>query len=102
GDRGAYLDVTLRSLQGQDLSDPYEVIVVDDGSDGAGSDVAERAGARILRPNGRGPNTARNTGIAAAEADLVALVDDDVEAPAGWLRAIVEGAARHGEADAFG
>jgi glycosyltransferase involved in cell wall biosynthesis len=101
-DRAAYLDVTLRSLEGQDLSDPYEVIVVDDGSDGAGSDVAERAGARVLRPTGRGPNTARNAGIAAAAADLVALVDDDVEAPAGWLRAIVEGAERHREADAFG
>jgi GT2 family glycosyltransferase len=32
----------------------------------------------------------------------VALVDDDTDAPPGWLRAIVEGAARHPEADAFG
>jgi GT2 family glycosyltransferase len=29
-------------------------------------------------------------------------VDDDVEAPAGWLAAIVAGAARHPEAQAFG
>src|SRR5207302_473631 len=83
-----------------ELTGPYEVIVVDDGTDGAASAVAERTGARLLRPGGRGPNTARNAGIAAAEAELIALVDDDVEAPPGWLHAVVEGAARHPEADA--
>jgi glycosyltransferase involved in cell wall biosynthesis len=102
-DRAGYLDVTLRSLGAQDVTDPYEVIVVDDGSSDSTEDVAERAGARLLRPpTGHGPNTARNTGIAAARADLVALVDDDTDAPPGWLRAVVEGAARHPEADAFG
>src|SRR5947209_2777112 len=44
----------------------------------------------------------RNTGIRAASADLVALVDDDVYAPPGWLDAIVSGAARFPDADAFG
>jgi glycosyltransferase involved in cell wall biosynthesis len=102
-DRAGYLDVTLRSLAAQDLAEAYEVIVVDDGSSDSTADVAERAGARVLRPSaGGGPNTARNAGIDAAQADLVALVDDDTEAPPGWLRAIVEGAARHPEADAFG
>ncbi|MEA2367827.1 MAG: hypothetical protein QOH38_545 [Thermoleophilaceae bacterium] len=102
-DRADYLDVTLRSLAAQDLDDPYELIVVDDGGDAATAAVAERSGARLLHPDsGSGPNAARNTGIAAAGAALVALVDDDVDAPPGWLRAIVEGAARHPEADAFG
>ena len=102
-DRAGYLDVTLRSLAAQDLTEPYELIVVDDGSDRSGAEVAARAGACVVRPAaGRGPNTARNAGIEAAAADLVALVDDDVEAPPGWLAAIVEGAARHPDADAFG
>ncbi len=102
-DRAGYLDVTLRSLARQDLADPYQLIVVDDGTDRATSELAERTGARLLRPApGGGPNAARNAGIAAAEAELVALVDDDVDAPPGWLRAVVEGAARHPEADAFG
>ena len=102
-DRADYLAVTLRSLAAQDLDEPYEVIVVDDGEDAATAAVAEQSGARHLRPTaGSGPNAARNTGIAAAGAELVALVDDDVDAPPGWLRAIVEGAARHPDADAFG
>ena len=102
-DRAGYLDVTLRSLRAQDLTEPHELIVADDGSSDATAAVAERAGARVVRPRkGGGPNTARNAGIEAAASDLVALVDDDVEAPPGWLRAMVEGAARHPEADAFG
>jgi glycosyltransferase involved in cell wall biosynthesis len=102
-DRPGYLEVTLRSLRDQDLPDPYELIVVDDGDDPGTRAVAEAAGARLLRPRGgRGPNTARNTGIEETAADLIALVDDDVHAPPGWLRALVEGAARHPEADAFG
>jgi GT2 family glycosyltransferase len=101
-DRAGYLDVTLRSLAEQDLPDPYEVIVVEDGEGGA-AEAARRTGARHVRLEaGSGPNTARNAGIAGAEAELVALVDDDVEAPPGWLRAMVEGAARHPEAGAFG
>jgi GT2 family glycosyltransferase len=101
--RAGYLDVTLRSLASQDLDSEYETIVVDDGTGEAAAEVAERHGARLLRPaSGGGPNTARNTGIEAAAAPLVALVDDDVEVPAGWLRAMVDGAARYPEADAFG
>lgn len=102
-DRPGYLEVTLRSLRDQDLPEPFELIVVDDGSDAGTPRVAEAAGARLMRPRGgHGPNTARNTGIEDAEAELIALVDDDVFAPPGWLRALVEGAARHPDADAFG
>ena len=102
-DRPGYLEVTLRSLRDQDVEDPYELIVVDDGEAAGTRAAAEAAGARLLRPRGgRGPNTARNTGIAEAASGLIALVDDDVHAPRGWLRAMVEGAARHPEADAFG
>jgi glycosyltransferase involved in cell wall biosynthesis len=102
-DRPGYLEVTLRSLRAQDLSEPYELIVIDDGDDPGTRAVAHDAGARLLRSQGgHGPNTARNTGIAEAESDLIALVDDDVHAPPGWLSAMVAGAARHPEAGAFG
>jgi glycosyltransferase involved in cell wall biosynthesis len=102
-DRAGYLEVTLASLADQDIGEPYEVIVVDDGSTDATQDVIARAGARsLVQDPARGPNAARNAGARAARAELVALVDDDVFAPRGWLRALVDGVRRHGEADAVG
>jgi len=101
--RADYLAVTLRSLARQDLEEPYEVIVVDDGSTDRTREVAEENGARYLRHDPpRGANAARNAGAVSAGADLVALVDDDVDAPPGWLRALVDGARRHPDAEAFG
>jgi glycosyltransferase involved in cell wall biosynthesis len=102
-DRAGYLDVTLASLRDQDFGEPFEVIVVDDGSSDSTPDVIRRAGVRsIVHDPPRGPNAARNAGARAAAADLVALVDDDVFAPRGWLGALVAGARRHPEADALG
>jgi glycosyltransferase involved in cell wall biosynthesis len=102
-DRAGYLDVTLASLADQDFTEPYEVIVVDDGSRDSTGDVIRRHGARALMHDPpRGPNAARNAGAQMAEADLIALVDDDVFAPREWLREFVEGARRHADAQAFG
>lgn len=99
--RAGYLEVTLASLARQDV--PHEVLVVDDASADATQRVAEAAGARYLRqPRPSGPNAARNRGAAEARAGLIALVDDDVEAPEGWLRALVHGSERHADALALG
>lgn len=102
--RPEYLEVTLASLAAQSGDVPYETIVVDDGSGGeATARVAEHEGAILLRhETPRGPNAARNTGIEAARAPLIALIDDDVRVPAGWVAALVAGAERHGWADAVG
>ena len=108
--RSEYLRVTLESLGAQDLEpDAYEVLVVDDGPSPDTREVAEEAAARsdvrigyVERDGVPGLNSARNTGIAAAESDLIVLVDDDVEAPREWLREVVAGRQRHPEALAFG
>ena len=101
--RAGYLEVTLDSLRGQRAAIPHEVLVVDDGSTDATPEVAERLGARLVRHDERRSlNAARNTGLREARADLIAFVDDDVFVPSGWLHALVDGARRHPEADAFG
>jgi GT2 family glycosyltransferase len=101
--RADYLEVTLASLAAQDLAGPYEVIAIDDGSRDRTPAVIDAAGVRsVRRDEPRGPNAARNTGVRVAGADLIAMVDDDVWAPPGWLRALVDGAERHAGAAALG
>jgi glycosyltransferase involved in cell wall biosynthesis len=101
--RAPYLEITLDSLRRQRTDTPYELLVVDDGATDATPQVAERFGARLIGQGGSGGlNTSRNTGVREASADLIAFVDDDVLVPPGWLDALVEGAARHPEAEAFG
>src|SRR5258708_31900855 len=71
-DRGDYLEVTLSSLLDQDFEEPYEVIVVDDGSRDSTADVIRRHGLQtIVHDPPRGPNAARNAGARAVAADLI-------------------------------
>ena len=101
--RAAYLEVTLDSLRRQRTETPHELLVVDDGATDATPEVAERFGVRLIRHGERRSlNAARNTGVREAGADLIAFVDDDVLVPPGWLDALVAGAARHPDAEAFG
>jgi glycosyltransferase involved in cell wall biosynthesis len=101
--RAGYLEVTLDSLESQEPAAPYELIVIDDGSSDGTRELLERMQVQTLRFDGpRGLNAARNAGAATTSGDLVAFVDDDVAVPSGWLRALVEGADRHPEAEAFG
>ncbi len=101
--RAAYLEVTLDSLCRQRTRAPHELLVVDDGAEDGTRDVAERLGVRcVSHGERRSLNAARNTGLREARAGLIAFVDDDVVAPEGWLEALVEGAARHPDAEAFG
>jgi len=80
----------LPSLIGS-LATDGEVIVVDDGSSDGSPDVAREAGARVVRnEQAPGPSGARNSGLAAADTELVALVDADCRATRGWLDHLVE------------
>jgi GT2 family glycosyltransferase len=101
--RSAYLEVTLDSLLRQRTRTPHELLVVDDGATDASREVAARAGVRCVSHGvRRSLNAARNTGIRESEAAMVAFVDDDVQVPPGWLDALVRGAERNPEAEAFG
>jgi GT2 family glycosyltransferase len=101
--RPDYLEVTLASLAAQDFDGEYEVIAVDDASHDRTPRVIEASRVRSVRHDEpRGPNGARNTGVREASADLIAMVDDDVWAPPGWLQALLDGAQRHPGASALG
>lgn len=87
---------TLRAVAAQDLPwEAFEVIVVDDGTpteQGSVDQVAreavsgERLALRVLAQKPAGPAAARNRGIDAARAPVVALLDADVLPRPDWLR----------------
>lgn len=77
-----FLRAALESVFAQDYQ-PFEVIVVDDGSQDGSAHIAQSfAGIRYLRQDNQGPAAARNAGIAVAKGEFVAFHDaDDLMAP---------------------
>lgn len=79
----------LRSLQRQaDVS--FETIVVDNGSTDGSAEMAEKEfGVQVIRNReNRGFCAANNQGIAVAQGEFIALLNNDAEAESGWLAAL--------------
>jgi glycosyltransferase involved in cell wall biosynthesis len=86
----ATLARTLAALAASDFGGEVELVVVDDCSDDATGEIARSAGARVVRlTEQHGPAGARNAGIAATSAPLIAFTDADCTPSPGWLRATV-------------
>jgi glycosyltransferase involved in cell wall biosynthesis len=85
----ATLPRTLEALASQELDEPYEVIVVDDGSSDATVTLARSApgGVKVLEQSALGPAQARNRGVAEAQGSALAFCDADVFPTPGWLAA---------------
>ena len=101
--RAAYLEVALASIAPQASAASAEVLVIDDaGPSPEGRAQAERFGARYV-PHERplGLNVARNTGVERSGGELVAFVDDDIEARPGWLAALLTAASERPDVDVF-
>jgi len=93
----------LNSVLAQNFHD-FEVIVVDDGStDGSVAIVREFSDPRIrlIQQENGGVSAARNRGIKAARADLVAFLDADDEWLPGFLEIILHLRERFPEAGAY-
>jgi glycosyltransferase involved in cell wall biosynthesis len=93
----------LNSVLAQNFHD-FEVIVVDDGStDGSVAIVREFSDPRIrlIQQENGGVSAARNRGIKAARADLVAFLDADDEWLPGFLETILHLRKRFPEAGAY-
>lgn len=104
--RAALLRRALDALLGQTAPpDACEIVVVNNNSsDGTAAMLAAVGDPRIrvvceLR---QGLSHARNAGIAAASADIIAFTDDDVEVAADWAEQLLAAFDAHPEADGVG
>jgi len=92
------------------LAEPYEIIVIDDGStdhtwavvEQIRNTVEREVSIRYYWQDHLGINAGRNRGAELSSSRLICYVDDDVDAPPGWLGALVTGAQAYPEADVLG
>src|SRR5579884_424392 len=80
----------VHSVQNQTAS-PSEVVIVVDHNDLLLRRIRDEISGVVVIPNTGTPGLggARNSGIAAATGDIVAFLDDDARASAGWLEAML-------------
>jgi hypothetical protein len=91
------LDRAARSLFGQAGIEPasFELVIVDNDAGKSAEQAAKALKAqapfpvRYLCEPAPGVASARNAGVAAAKAPLIAFLDDDEEASPGWLAALI-------------
>lgn len=89
--RAGLLPRALGSVLAQVSAEPFEVIVIDDGSsDGTAAYLADLGDPRVTvlrNDQAQGAAAARNRGLAAVSAPVTALLDDDDELLPGFLAA---------------
>ena len=104
-------DVLLEAIMSVELQDlpaqEFELIVVDNSDDVHArdrfrEDLQITCAHRYLVEPQPGLSRARNIGIHAAHAELVAFLDDDAKASAGWLRHIIDAFSTHQNAGVVG
>lgn len=83
----------------------YEIVVVDNNSSDGTAEAVAGIGdprLRVIREPRQGLSYARNAGLEASRAPIVAFTDDDVEAAPGWVATIVSSLAAHPQVDGVG
>lgn len=90
-DAAANITACVTALRQQiDVPQPFEIIVVDDGSNDDTGKYAAETGATVIRQEAKGPAAARNTGVRAASGEIVCFTDADCVPQPDWLAAMVE------------
>ena len=81
----------VRSVLSAAALDPFEIIVVDDGSKDGTGDLAREAGARVVRhPHNVGYGRSLKDGITVAQYDTIVITDADGSYPIEQIPALVE------------
>ncbi len=91
-DAAATLPATLAGLEAQTLREPFDVIVVDDGSVDRTPSIARASPAvtRVVDMGGEGPARARNAGAAVSSSPYLVFLDADCRPVPTWLAAGAE------------
>src|SRR5205807_3675458 len=88
--RATKLSRSLEALSRQTVGERAEVIVVDDGSTDTTAQVARAYEVKLVRhADNQGLAAARNTGVRASGAPIVAFTDDDCVPARDWLELLL-------------
>ncbi len=88
----ATIGKTLEALSKQNCFQPFEVIVVDDGSsDNTADIVSSFALVRYVRQDNAGPASARNHGAQLAQGEYLAFTDSDCIPHENWIAELMQG-----------
>ena len=98
----SFLPLCLSSLQQQDYTGNYEIIVVDNASTDGTAEIATSFGARVVYEAKQSPAWARQRGLLAAKGEIVAFIDADTIAPKNWLASLIQHLRHRPEAIAVG
>jgi glycosyltransferase involved in cell wall biosynthesis len=98
----ATIGQVLEALSKQNVSKPFEVIVVDDGSSDNTADIVrsfigaglEPARTKYIRQENAGPASARNHGAQLARGEFLAFTDSDCIPHEDWISQLMEGFSR--------
>lgn len=85
-----HIAACLEALTRQTISEPFEVIVVDNASTDRTAEIArsygDRLNLRIIYESTKGRGAARAAGFAAAGGDILFSTDADTQVPPSWLQ----------------
>ena len=85
-----FLSACLASLEQQDFSGIYEIIVVDNASTDKTADVAKKFGAIVVYEPRKGVCFARQRGVEAATGKIIISTDADCVLPKNWIQNYVQ------------